>query len=173
MGARHRELGDRPLRSWRHPTDDTAPLGKPLRGHGHWCMALSRKFGAWSKPQLLRYNNGKATDAFMKQRPHRYEGGTSYKGTRWGAKQSEHVEMRKEGKITQTELDNAKARISHAKSKVPTTCIGVTSLSQNGKNNYKARKVKVAGERQRFSHPSPWARPSRRRHGVWGRNLKY
>ena len=49
--------------------------------------------------QLLRCSNGKATDAFTRQRPHRYEGGTSYEGTRWGAKQSEHVETRKEGKI--------------------------------------------------------------------------
>jgi len=70
--------------------------------------------------QLLRCSNGKATDAFTRQRPHRYEGGTSYEGTRWGAKQSEHVETRKEGKIIQTEFDNAKAQICHAKSKVPT-----------------------------------------------------
>ena len=28
--------------------------------------------------------------------------------------------------------------------------------------------MKVAVERQRFSHPRPWARPSRRRHGAWG-----
>ena len=173
MGARHLESGDRPLRSWGHPTDDTAPLGKPLRGRGHWCVALSRTFGAWSMPQLLRYNNGKTTDAFMRQRPHRYEGETSHEGTRRGAKQSEHVEMRKEGKIIQTEFDNAKAQINHAKSKVLTKCKGVTSLSQSGKNNYKARKVKVAGGRWRLSHPSRRARPSRRRHGVWGRSLKY
>jgi len=56
--------------------DDTAPLGKPLHGRGHRRVTSSQVFRTQSRSQLLRCGNGKATDAFTRQSPHRYEGGT-------------------------------------------------------------------------------------------------
>ena len=58
--------------------DDTAPLGKPLHGCEHRRVTLSQVFKAQRRFQLLRCDNGKATDAFTRQRPHRYEGRTVF-----------------------------------------------------------------------------------------------
>jgi len=55
--------------------DDTTPLGKPLHGCGHRRVTLSQVFKAQRRFQLLPCGNGEATDAFTRQRPHRYEGG--------------------------------------------------------------------------------------------------
>ena len=98
--------------------DDTALLDKPLHGRGHRRATLSQVFMTQSRSQLLRCSNGGAADAFTRQRPHRYEGGTDFeahvrskvpdvqdhptqreKRVKVQAKQLEHMKMKNEYEI--------------------------------------------------------------------------